>query len=696
MKRFFFSGFVAGRFLLIVGVFAQVSSSALLFAQGYSVPRNGFYRDIRSIPDGEVEIGWNRAGSQPTVLYMLPVEFPGRSPTIMSPAKTKEEARKGAAQFINSHPEIFGVSIADLSELSVSPFIGETCWLINAFEVHDSVPVLGGEISLAVTRQGKLFDIQARLFPAADLAGLRANPELTSEDAVRIALDTQENGISLKEPSLVFAFRGINPVPAWQVFLGERDSASPESVRWVYTIAGDNGEILGIGDTRFSVDLHGDVKAKGTDPDSLLPDVSYNPPVGPFPMANLTVDIIFGPDKSVETDDNGNFVITDLEASEYVWVRARCVSPAFKVLPAYGNPMADIKAGYPDQYFPLRLNSSPTEETTSQVNAFVWMEKSRDYADYLYSICSLAVPQRHNEVKVNVDTDTCNAFYYSDDYHLEFLKSEGGCVNSAYSTIVAHEFGHHFTREISIMDTLFTWQANHGPTTMEGCADTFAIYLTEQPCVGQDFRTRGQCVRDLSELYVFPTQNYSDPHEVGRTLAGSFWDLRERLRNDPCGIYVVESLFTWFVEREFRNKQAVEDITEVVGEEVVQIDVTKYGGSHKQEIIDSFLPHNLYRLNFIRGDVNGDLSVDIADLSMLSSYVNIGEPEPGCLDAADINNDNAINQDDVTLLSNYLYGNGAPPAAPFPKCGKDEPSFWALYPIGTLDPLTCLESPCSN
>ena len=51
-----------------------------------------------------------------------------------------------------------------------------------------------------------------------------------------------------------------------------------------------------------------------------------------------------------------------------------------------------------------------------------------------------------------------------------------------------------------------------------------------------------------------------------------------------------------------------------------------------------------------------------------------GAAQPGCLEAADSNNDGAVNLADVTFLVGYLFGRGPAPAAPGPPgapCGAD-------------------------
>ena len=68
--------------------------------------------------------------------------------------------------------------------------------------------------------------------------------------------------------------------------------------------------------------------------------------------------------------------------------------------------------------------------------------------------------------------------------------------------------------------------------------------------------------------------------------------------------------------------------------------------------------------HFIRGDVNNDETIDVADLLYLTEYLfQQGDPPP-ILQAADCNCDQAIAVGDVVFLTNYLYQSGPPPYCP--------------------------------
>lgn len=76
-------------------------------------------------------------------------------------------------------------------------------------------------------------------------------------------------------------------------------------------------------------------------------------------------------------------------------------------------------------------------------------------------------------------------------------------------------------------------------------------------------------------------------------------------------------------------------------------------------------------IEFIRGDANGDGSVNIADALLILDFLHGIRPIAAPLDAADVDDNGVINSTDARYLYTYLFGGGPPPAAPFPNAGLD-------------------------
>ncbi|MBI4605300.1 MAG: hypothetical protein HY721_25330, partial [Planctomycetes bacterium] len=77
---------------------------------------------------------------------------------------------------------------------------------------------------------------------------------------------------------------------------------------------------------------------------------------------------------------------------------------------------------------------------------------------------------------------------------------------------------------------------------------------------------------------------------------------------------------------------------------------------------------------FVRGDVNGDGIVSIADVYSFEKYMRWYGPPPSCWQAADADHDDAVDWLDKGRLWRLLFQDGAPLDPPFPAAGPAEPA----------------------
>ena len=71
----------------------------------------------------------------------------------------------------------------------------------------------------------------------------------------------------------------------------------------------------------------------------------------------------------------------------------------------------------------------------------------------------------------------------------------------------------------------------------------------------------------------------------------------------------------------------------------------------------------------VRGECNNDGEIDISDVVCILKWLFVGEPEPGCVAAANVDGTGGVEVTDAVDLLMYLFLDGAAPAAPFPDCG---------------------------
>ena len=89
---------------------------------------------------------------------------------------------------------------------------------------------------------------------------------------------------------------------------------------------------------------------------------------------------------------------------------------------------------------------------------------------------------------------------------------------------------------------------------------------------------------------------------------------------------------------------------------------------------------NVGGIQFLRGDVNADGSVNIGDAVSLLGFLFSGGDAPVCDDSADVNDDGSMNIGDAVYELGFLFSGGPPPPPPGVTCGND--------PTDT-DPLEC-------
>ncbi len=95
-----------------------------------------------------------------------------------------------------------------------------------------------------------------------------------------------------------------------------------------------------------------------------------------------------------------------------------------------------------------------------------------------------------------------------------------GCANAAYSTVIAHEWGH-------ALDLAFGGTSRTQGLS-EGSADIVAAFWSGQPIIGHDFSGPGQHASTVANNATYPPSGST--HQQGQVWSGFCWDVREGLR----------------------------------------------------------------------------------------------------------------------------------------------------------------------
>ena len=119
--------------------------------------------------------------------------------------------------------------------------------------------------------------------------------------------------------------------------------------------------------------------------------------------------------------------------------------------------------------------------------------------------------------RVNISS-SCNAYYTG--YTTNFYASSSSCNNTAFSSVIIHEWGHGFDD---------AWGSiNRTDGLSEGWADVLSIARLMDPVVGRFFQKNGGIVRTATNTRTYPV-NSTSVHTQGQVWMGWFWDLRNNL-----------------------------------------------------------------------------------------------------------------------------------------------------------------------
>ena len=135
-------------------------------------------------------------------------------------------------------------------------------------------------------------------------------------------------------------------------------------------------------------------------------------------------------------------------------------------------------------------------------------------------------------------------------------------------------------------------------------------------------------------------------------------------------------LVPYVVEKNGRDERAMDIYSRLLKDRIVILGsgvnddielaigiLTDADGDGVPDVCQSSLP------NFIRGDVNADLGLDISDaIFLLGAIFGGGDPVP-CLASADVSPDGNVDIGDPINILGVLFSGAPAPSAPYPDCG---------------------------
>jgi len=298
---------------------------------------------------------------------------------------------------------------------------------------------------------------------------------------------------------------------SWAVELRNDEDLTNPAARRIYVAADGDSRMVLESEQLIHHQVSGHVDSYAT-PGTRAHSGS-NPPTLQ-PMRFMTVTSAAG---NATTDENGDF---SLNSANVVNVTARYVGPWANVINNSGANHTVTQSFIPGVPGTITMNSGQSEIVTSEASCF---DSVNDFHSWVKAI-DPSDRQMDFQVLTNANIgSTCNAFYNGSSINM--YRSGGGCNNTGYSTVVAHEEGHWANDRYS--------SGNGSDGFGEGNADVYAMYIYDTPVVGADFFTGGGFIRTGLNTRQFCGDNnggcYGEVHNDGEVLMGAMWKVRDRL-----------------------------------------------------------------------------------------------------------------------------------------------------------------------
>lgn len=449
-------------------------------------------------------------------------------------------ARDSAESFIRAHADALGVSMTDLEHRKVTdgfkwfddqPIMyqqdtGRPKFLAVYYDqYHEGIPVDGAQLMVLARNEpslgypivlvsSSLVDLSEFEFGVNQRAPKQAvnGYEIVAGPQAVVYVDRDRRPARGHEAAAAYEMvvqRGRAGEPVTVGFDGTPQRHGTYEIQRVILDA-SSGEVLFSESLIRAIDVYGNVSGWATP--GLFPDWDSNPEEL-FPLPAVTAQIVGG--HSGNTDVNGDYVIPHGGSSQ-VTVRSRMVGPS-------------LSAGVNDQMgaeLQIDLNITPpgpadfehnvgkTQYDTAEVNAM--LQTALIHSWVLDTEPSFPGTGRSFYANVNINS-SCNAYY--DGSSINFYIQSGGCPNTAYSTVVYHEYGH------KLID-----DAASGPSGdyHEGMADAVAAILPDTSRLAEDFFGPGTGpLRDADNNLQYPCGGES--HYCGQVVSGCVWHTRDAL-----------------------------------------------------------------------------------------------------------------------------------------------------------------------
>ncbi len=435
-----------------------------------------------------------------------------------------------ATRFLAAYAGVLSAEAADLAPVSlledgrhtqpvlVDPQTGSYKFTLVYFsQMRDGVPVFRADVRLLV-RNEPGYPLVLVSNALRDLGDFRVDPailEAADFGAAQIAAQAIEPSlVNFTEPRFVI-FAGVAPdadAAPRLAFVFEADNnlpATDEYRKALFVADAASSEILHHESGILHTDVTGNISGQTT-VDTKAAFCSDIHTVK-FPYARAYINA----NSPVFADADGNFTIPN-GGTDPVSVSATLRGKYFNVVNNTGSSTVLTQTVTPPGPADFLFNADNNQEKQiAEANAYEHSNLIRDFLLGFNPSFPTISNQLDFRVNVNIQS-TCNAYY--DGSSINFFLAGGGCPNTAYSTIVHHEYGHHMVAMAG------SGQGEYG----EGYADVMGVVITDESELAWGFFNNcDQPLRDADNTLQYPCSG--EIHYCGQLLSGCVWSTRNAL-----------------------------------------------------------------------------------------------------------------------------------------------------------------------
>ena len=495
---------------------------------------------------GDWVVRWHPATGTPGTIYGTGLKIADWQKNSL------EEARRHANRLLVDQAELLGLGTSTFQEV-IGARMGRT-WSFTFDQFFKGLPVIEGRADVRINMAGVVAMMGSRAWPIP--ANFDTTPALTAQVAQATAWDAlggEPNGAA-PEPRLCIWGDIASPqlAPfflAWEVTVHQVDGGDQGKFGRYY-IDAKTGRVL-----HYRSDKHdcgfGGCKTKAVPVEVDGPSVTLieAPTAGRVGRADDLMPIVttvtvmawtrtgadaFSPLQNIPfpglevsvpgigtrvTDQNGEF---DIDINAPVTITINGLNGRHHAQISGSSAPSGSVTVQPGVNATIQLlSSSASSAQAAHTAASYWTDRSNEWARSILGNTTQMNIADNVGINVNIN-NTCNATYGNNTTN--YYQAGGGCQNTAFSTVIAHEWGHG-------LDDRYGGIANSVAEGLsEGWGDIIGMYQVDSPILGSGFQSPGSGIRNGNNNRVWPYSSGVSPHGAGEVWMGWAWRFREALR----------------------------------------------------------------------------------------------------------------------------------------------------------------------